>query len=292
MKWNDVFCNTFKSIGQEIGLNVQMVEGYLTCTPLDPDDPRYSTDFILPSMKMVEACRADDFDFFQPWIAAGKLTEQQMLRAAERYHLGKTKSGQPIFWMIDDMQDPLDAHIGNGWISTLLKKREPLLNHWRPNHCLFGLHLVAGRPALDCVIPFENVLARRSSSCGMFSKRNITALRPKGLDKTVSIVESEASAVVLSELFPESIWMAYATTAHLAPELFAPLEGCTVTLYPRTDPTLSTYLFFEELADQTRRQYDLDITVDTTLEDHASPSQKERGIDILEFLLDSLSDSA
>lgn len=91
MKWNDVFCNTFKSIGQEIGLNVQMVEGYLTCTPLDPDDPRYSTDFILPSMKMVEACRADDFDFFQPWIAAGKLTEQQMLRAAERYHLGQTR---------------------------------------------------------------------------------------------------------------------------------------------------------------------------------------------------------
>ena len=124
----------------------------------------------------------------------------------------------------------------------------------------------------------------------MFSKRNITALRPRGLDKTVAVVESEASAVVLSELFPESIWMAYATTAHLAPELFAPLEGCTVTLFPRTDPTLSTYLFFEELADQTRRQYDLDITVDTTLEDHATDAQKERGIDILEFLLDSLID--
>jgi len=47
MKWNEVFCNTFQSIGREIGLNVQMVEGYLACTPLDPDDPRYSTDFIL-----------------------------------------------------------------------------------------------------------------------------------------------------------------------------------------------------------------------------------------------------
>ena len=108
--------------------------------------------------------------------------------------------------------------------------------------------------------------------------------------ETVAIVESEASAVVLSELFPESIWLSYATTAHLAPELFAPLEGCTVTLYPRTDQTLSTYLFFKELADQTRRQYDLDITVDTTLEDHATASQKERGIDLLEFLQDSLID--
>ncbi|MBP5713777.1 MAG: hypothetical protein J6X07_03660 [Prevotella sp.] len=251
MKIKELLAKTsLTSIGREIGLDVQMVEGYLTCTPLDPDDPRYSTDFILPSMKMVEACRANNFDFFLPWIEAGKITEEQMHHAAERYHLGKTKSGQPIFWMIDDMQDPLDAHIGNGWISTLLKKREPLLQSWHPTHCLFGLHLLS--------------------------------------EETVAIVESEASAVVLSELFPESIWLSYATTAHLSPALFAPLEGRTVTLYPRTDPTLSTYLFFEELADQTRRQYDLDLTVDTTLEDHATDSQKERCIDILEFLLDSL----
>lgn len=241
-------------MGQEIGLDVQIAEGYLTCTPLDPDDPHYSMDFILPSMKMVETCRADDFDFFQPFIEAGKITEQQMHRACQRCHLGKTKSGQPIFWMIDDMLTPLDAHIGNGWISTLLKKREPLLQYWHPTHCLFGLHLV---------------------------NDSQTA-------KPIAIVESEASAAVLSELFPESIWMAYATTSHLTPEFFAPLEGRTVTLYPRTDQTLSTYLFFEELADLTRRQYDLDITVDTTLEDHASASQKERGIDILEFLQDSL----
>ena len=89
MKWNEVFCNTFKSIGREIGLDVQMVEGYLTCMPLDPDDPRYSTDFILPSMKMVEACRANDFDFFQPWIEAGKITVEQMHRACQRYHLSE-----------------------------------------------------------------------------------------------------------------------------------------------------------------------------------------------------------
>ena len=85
---------------------------------------------MLPSMPMVEACRAMDFDCFMPFIAAGKLTEQQMHHAADRYHLGKTKSGQPIYWMIDDMLRPLDAHIGDGWISTLLKKREPILDFW------------------------------------------------------------------------------------------------------------------------------------------------------------------
>ena len=82
--------------------------------------------------------------------------------------------------------------------------------------------------------------------------------------------------------------MAYATTLHLSPDLFAPLEGRNVTLFPRTDPTLSTFLFFEDLVDVTRRQYGIDITVDSTLEGHATADQKDRCIDILDFILESL----
>lgn len=236
MKWNEVFCNTFKALRPQTS------------------DIRHQVDFILPSMPMVEACRADNFDFFEPFIAAGKVTVEQMRHAAERYYLGKTKSGQPIFWMIDDMLQPLDAHIGDSWISRILKQREPLLDCWQVQHCLFGLHL----------------------------------LGVVGGD--VCVVESEASAVVLSELFPESIWMAYATTSHLVPDLFAPLEGRRVTIYSRTDPTMSTFLFFEDLVDQTLRLYDLDLHVDTTLEDYATEDQKERSIDILDFIKEPLSD--
>ena len=103
MKWNEVFCHTFKAIREETG----------------PETKR-KVDLMLPSMPMVEACRAERFDFFQPFIDAGRLTEEQMRRACDRYHLGKTRSGQPIYWMIDDMMTPLDAHIGEGWISSLL----------------------------------------------------------------------------------------------------------------------------------------------------------------------------
>ena len=109
-------------------------------------------------------------------------------------------------------------------------------------------------------------------------------MRDDGETPAICVVEDEMSAVVLSELLPESIWMAYATTSHLVPDLFAPLEGQTVTIYPRTDPTSSTFLFFEELADQTRRIYDIDLHVDTTLEDHATDDQKERCIGLLEFI--------
>lgn len=237
MKWNEIFCNTFKALRPTTA------------------DIRHQVDFMLPSMPMVQACRADDFDFFEPFITIGRLTVEQMHHASQRYYLGKTKSGQPIFWMIDDMLQPLDAHIGNTWISCLLKKRESLLDCWQVQHCLFGLHL------LNCPDSFP-----------------------------ISLVEDEKSAVILSELFPESIWMAYATTSHLVPDLFAPLEGQTVTIYPRTDPTLSTYLFFNDLADQTLRCYDIDLHVDTTLEDYATEEQKERCIDILDFIIEPLSD--
>lgn len=241
MTWNEVFSNTFKALRCQIDPAV-----------------RRQVDYILPSLPMVEACRTDRIDLFLPFIAAGKLSVEDMHQACNRYYLGKTKTGSPIFWMIDDLHRPLDAHIGNAWISQLLKQREPLINSWQAEHCFFGLHLLAQTDG------------------------NAFYASP------ISIVESEASAIVLSALFPESIWLAYATVSHLVPDFFAPLEGRTVKIYPRTDSTLSNYLFWRDIVNFTLQRYDLDLTIDKTLEDHATPDQKERCIDILDFLKESL----
>lgn len=259
MKWNDIFCHSFKALRKQV----------------EPET-RKQVEFMLPSRPMIKACRADDFDFFQPFIAAGNLTTEQMQRACERYCLGKTKSGQPIFWMIDDLLQPLDAHIGDNWISNLLKQRESILTYWKVQHCLFGLHLV-------------NRWGQTVNQWGLTPMLEISdfAEGSDTSDSPISIVESEISAVILSELLPESIWLAYATTAHLVPDLFAPLEGRQVTIYPRTDPTMSTYLFFKDLATLTRQQYDLDLEIDTTLEDRATEDQKERCIDILDYISES-----
>ena len=250
MTLDELFSHTYKAIGREIGLDVKVVDGEICCKPFDPKDPRYNIDFISPSMPMVEACRADDFEFFQPFIDSGMLSAEQMHRAAERYYLGKTRSGKTMFWMIDDMMQPLDARIGDTWVSQLLKQREPLLEYWPVKHCLFGEHLLIHQ-------------------------------------NNVSIVESEQSAVILSELFPECLWMAYSTTAHLVPELMAPLQGRNVTIYPRADPCMNTYVFFLEYAEIVRKHYDISLRIDSTLEQNATPEQKEQCIDILEFILKS-----
>lgn len=216
----------------------------------------HAADFLLPSMRMVEACRTDDCSAFHPFIEAGLLTEAQMQHAARRYHLGCTRSGLPMFWMIDDMLEPQDAHIaGNTWLSTLLRQRAPILRYWHPAHCLYGLHLL-----LEDHVP----------------------------QMPVAIVESEQSATVLSELFPETLWMAYATATHLDIERFAPLAGRTVTFYPRTDPGMTHYLLCDELAADIRRHYAIPCSVDATLEDHATDDQRSRHIDILQFLRETV----
>jgi hypothetical protein len=234
MTFDEVFCNTFKAIGHRVAA-----------------EAKREVDFMMPSMPMVEACRADDFDFFRPLIEAGTLTADQMHHAAERYYLGKTKSGCPIFWMIDDMLTPLDARIGDSWISKMLKARHELLRYWQVKHCLFGEHLANSHK------------------------------------RSVSIVESAESAVVLSEILPESIWMAYVYLGNLTPKLLMPLRGHRVTIYPRTDPTMSTYIFFLEYAQLVRSRYNIELSIDSTLEYNATAEQKERCIDILNFIIES-----
>jgi hypothetical protein len=52
---------------------------------------------------------------------------------------------------------------------------------------------------------------------------------------------------------------------------------------------MSNLLFFEELCESVCKHYDITISVDRTLEHNASDDQKSRCIDLLDFLLESLS---
>ena len=101
----------------------------------------------------------------------------------------------------------------------------------------------------------------------------------------ICIVDSERTAVVLSELRPEAIWMA-CQADYLQAAMLAPLKGHRVVLYPRTDLTGDSFLAYLELADEARRAYQLDVTVSSLLEDRCTDDQKERGIDVLDFLFE------
>lgn len=246
MKWDDVFCHTFKALRLQLGL-------------VEDHTPMVTVSY--------------DSDLCQEAVGKGWLTPDQMRHAADRYRLGKSRSGKCIYWMYDEMMQLRDGHLGDQWVMQLLKARQPeLLKDLQTDHCLFGQHLLTLRDEVNEKMRNEHSAIRHQPS-------------------DISIVESERTAVILSELFPEATWMAYVYAVNMTPDLMEPLQGHKVTIFPRTDVTLDTYLSFLEFADGVRRLYDIDIAVDNTLEQYASPSQKERGIDLLDFLFEGQADS-
>ena len=259
-------------------------------------------EFYLPCTEMVDACRADDSTFCQETVASGILTESQMRHAAERYRLGKSRNGKCIFWMINEKGSVLDGRIDSTivsfddalpiWISQMLKARDPeLLSFWQPSHCLFGLHLIPppegcgvplrkhSWPTAGCGVPLRKHSARGGTTSQDVFERNITAL-----NRPVALVESERSAVILSELFPQFTWLATISNLHFTLNMLEPLKGRKVVIYPPTDTTGSNYLFWYDIADRARKRYHLDISVSYLLEDQATPQQKEAGIDLVGYL--------
>jgi hypothetical protein len=103
----------------------------------------------------------------------------------------------------------------------------------------------------------------------------------------VAIVESERTAVVLSELAPESLWLSTVSGSDFTIDMLEPLAGRTITVFPHTDPTMSNYVTWLEIADTAKRTYGLDMTVLDILEESATSEQKSRHIDILDYILES-----
>ena len=276
MKIEDLFSDSF----QQLRASFQTTEGLL--------------------QPMVGKMLSPDSRFCKEAVAAGQISQEEMQRAVLHYRLGKSRSGETVFWMIDQNQRVRDAIVSNSWASVLLKKRGLIDQQWCPQHCLFGLHLLS-----NTYFTFNehgdehdneheshesNELNNHSChSCDSCSKNNLTYHSCHSCDScstnqlVVCIVESVQSCVVLSERFPKYLWMATGYLANLNEMVFLPLKGHRVICHPATDPTGDTYLLWLSVATAARK-YGLDITVSRLLEDQATPDQKSRKIDLVDFL--------
>jgi hypothetical protein len=222
MKFKELFSNSF----QQLRASFQATEQLLQPMP----EKMFSTE----SRFCLEA------------VAAGLMSQEGMQRAAQRYLLGRNRSNETVFWMIDDRQRVRDGMVGDTWASVLLKERGVIDRQWCPQHCLFGQHLL-------------------------------------GHTETICVVESVRSCVVLSERFTKYLWMATGYLANLNEWLFLPLKGHHIVCFPATDPTGDTYLLWLSVAKEARK-YGIDIRVSRLLEDQASPTQKEQCVDLVDFV--------
>ena len=107
----------------------------------------------------------------------------------------------------------------------------------------------------------------------------------------ICLVEAEKSAFILSELYPEFLWLATGGLSELQPDKFRPLRGHKVILFPDTDPGRTAYTRWfniaQEVMDAIFWEDSPPIYVSPILELHASPSQKSRKIDLVDFIFES-----
>ena len=210
-------------------------------------------------------------EFWQPWLSTdttfcralvgcGYLSEEQMQRAAGRYRLGRSHDGGVIFWQIDQKGVVRDGKImyyredchrdkarNPSWVSARMKAYYGYDGSLPVERCLFGLHLLSEKGA-------------------------------------VAIVEAEKTAVIMSERFPQYIWMAAGGLSALSAEKLRPLTDRHVVLFPDTDPDGKTFERWKAIAAEASRHTLFPVYASPLLELQATPEQKAAKIDIVDYL--------
>lgn len=207
-----------------------------------------------------------DSMFCQALVGCGYLTREQMAHAAQRFRLGRSSDGGVIFWQIDETARTRDGKImfyrsdchrdkspgkHPSWYLARLKAACGFTGELPVERCLFGLHQLP--------------LARKYG-------------RP------VAVVESEKTAVIMSELKPGCVWMATGGQGNLSERLLSPLREQRVVLFPDTDPDGQTYRRWRDVAREASADFLYPIYVSTLLEDEATAEQKQQKIDIIDYL--------
>ena len=216
--------------------------------------------------------------FCKAVVNAGYLTWHQMLDAVCRYRLGGSNQGGVIFWQINH-----EGRICNGkvmyylpdchrnkrrnptWVSAILAERHGgKCESDITGHCLFGLHLLS------------------ETHSWLLPTADAGSLPP------IAIVEAEKTAVILSAHYPQYIWLASGGLYEVQTEKFRPLKGRQIILFPDTDPQGQAYKYWYDAAQMVMAapwwEGSPPIRVSAILEQHATPEQKRRKIDLVEYL--------
>ena len=263
-------------------------------------------------------CQSIKSLFCEAVVKAGYLTWEQMVSVACRYRLGATRQGGVIFWQIDQEERVRDGKVmyygpdchrlkdkehHPTWVSALLRQRDPFPNSpHETSHCFFGTHLLTEshfKGHTDITddtdffsntdfMDYKDYAAKAAPAQPVpeaLSVISVISVCPK---KSVCVVEAEKTAVIMSELYPQYVWLAAGGLGEVQAEKFRPLRGHKVILFPDTDPDGIAFKRWSDAATLVMNQVFWEdsppIRVSPLLETHATPEQKAAKIDLIDFL--------
>ena len=212
--------------------------------------------------------QGQDSSFHRSVVASGLLTAEELQAASEIFHLGTTKDKRVVYWQIDAEGRVRDGKLmayderchrvkpsahdtrrSVSWAGYEFRQCGLLDRNWEATHCLFGLHQLNSRP-----------------------------------DDMVCIVEAEKTAVICSQKFKDSIWMAAGGMEQLNVDKLRPLVGRQVILYPDTDPEGEAFRKWYDITWRAMSELEMEIAICDVLEKNATPEQKEAKIDLVDFI--------
>ena len=181
--------------------------------------------------KMRRACEQS-----QPWgshLVTWLLTRfprEQVAAALKRYRVGGTPDGATLWWQIDEqgrvhtgkamLYNPLTGHrvkeqgFPVNWAHRMRRYGEP--SELVVPQCLFGEHLA---PLLS----------------PQGGKTAMPEYSPLGEIEGAAIVESEKTAIIMSLIKPDTVWLATGGKANFKEQMLWPLLGHEVAVYPDAD---------------------------------------------------------
>ena len=274
MKMNELFSYTFGALRHELGHD-------------RPKDQR----------PLWQRRLSTESAFCRALVANGDMTEEQMQRAAERYRLGCSRDGGVIFWQIDQIGQVYDGKImyyrpdchrdhqrHPNWVSNLLKRHYlkddcQLAASIPSQHCLFGTHLLANTNLTNQTNNVE--LKNSSDSCNSCSEEKSNSCSE---EKNICVVEAEKTAVIMSALYPDYLWLAAGGLYELTAQKLFPLRGRKIVLFPDTDEQGLAYATWYRVMQEAQRLLGQTIHLSAVLEQRATKAQKAAKIDLVDLL--------
>lgn len=219
--------------------------------------------------------------FCRAVVSMNYLTLEQMNRAAMRYRLGMARDGGVIFWQIGLQNQVYDGKIMYyrenchrdhdhlpTWVSSELKSfylanASEFADKIKTTHCLFGTHLLSQSQCSD----------------------KLSSRLSKG---PIAVVEAEKTAIIMSELYPEYLWLAAGGMNELTATKLFPLKGKKIILFPDTDEDGRAYETWYRIMLEAQKLLSQSIFLSPLLELNATPDQKRRKIDLVDYYFETI----